>query len=200
MRLKVLLILGLLTLPCYAGDKKPLEWKSGTLVDQAFSLEDAGCAGNVCGGTYQRTHYTIIAGKKLYVANRTGSRLDVTVNTAVRFAISGNTLYLMDAKGKSHDCHLEQERDAPETPSAVGNEPNVTKAEADSLIDLVSSPTGADISVDGEFVGNAPAKLHLKPGKYKIKVTMVGYKEWSREITALAGSQVTLAAALPKDD
>jgi hypothetical protein len=47
-------------------------------------------------------------------------------------------------------------------------------------------------------VGNAPATLKLKPGKHTIKVVMVGYKDWSREITVMQGSQVGLTATLEK--
>jgi translation initiation factor IF-1 len=92
-----------------AKEKKALEWQTGTLVAQNTTLEDAGCSGGTCGGTYHRTHYTIETSNKRYVANRTGGRINVTVNGPVKFAIHGNTLYLMDADGKSHDCHLEQE-------------------------------------------------------------------------------------------
>jgi hypothetical protein len=75
---------------------------------------------------------------------------------------------------------------------------NVTVAEAESIIALVSTPAGADVSVDDAFIGNAPAKLKLKPGKHTIKVTMAGYKDWSREMTVMSGSEVNLTATLEK--
>jgi hypothetical protein len=168
------------------------------LVDQSVTLEDAGCAGNVCGGTYHRTHYAITAEGKLYIANRTGARLNISVNTPIKFAVSGNTLYLMDDKGKQHDCHLEQVRDDEKKPAVEGGPGAVSTVEADALIALVSTPDGGDITVDDAFVGNAPAKLKLKPGKHTIKITKVGYKDWTREMTALAGSEVTLTATLEK--
>jgi hypothetical protein len=79
------------------------------------------CASNVCRGTYHRTHYAIAAGSKLYIANRTGSALGISVNTQVKFAINGNTIYLMDEKGKAHDCHREQVRNVlpNQTPASV---------------------------------------------------------------------------------
>lgn len=48
------------------------------------------------------------------------------------------------------------------------------------------------------FVGNTPATLTLKEGKHTIKVTLDGYKEWSKEIKVSAGSEVTLTAPLRK--
>jgi hypothetical protein len=76
--------------------------------------------------------------------------------------------------------------------------PNVTTGEAEALIALVSTPEGAEVTVDDAFLGNAPAKLKLKPGKHTIKVTMAGYKDWSREMTVLSGSEVNLTATLEK--
>jgi hypothetical protein len=86
------------------------------------------------------------------------------------------------------------------TPSnAASNEADtVTMSEADAIVAVVSAPAGADVNVDDAFVGNAPASLKLKPGKHTIKVTMAGYKDWSREITVRSGSQVNLTATLEK--
>jgi hypothetical protein len=76
--------------------------------------------------------------------------------------------------------------------------PNLTAAEADAMVSLVSNPAGADVTVDDSFVGSAPATLKLKPGKHTIKITMDGYKDWAREINAMAGSQVSLTATMQK--
>ncbi len=84
----------------------------------------------------------------------------------------------------------------PAEPAAPAS--SVTMAEAEAIIALVSTPTGADINVDDAFVGSAPATLKLKPGKHLIKVSMSGYKDWSREMTVLSGSQVTLTATMEK--
>ena len=65
-------------------------------------------------------------------------------------------------------------------------------------VNVSSNPAGADITVDGDFVGNSPASLKLAPGKHTITVKMSGYKDWSREITVQAGSEVQLTASLEK--
>ena len=46
----------------------------------------------------------------------------------------------------------------------------------------------------------APATLKLKPGKHSIIVKMAGYKDWSREMNVLSGSEVNLTATLEKKD
>lgn len=47
-------------------------------------------------------------------------------------------------------------------------------------------------------MGNAAAKLKLKPGKHVIRLSMAGYQDWSRDLTVLPGSEVQLAAGLEK--
>ena len=80
----------------------------------------------------------------------------------------------------------------------VGVKTDVTKGESEGkaaeskpvqslstkgAVNVSSNPAGADVLVDGEFVGNCPAALKLTPGKHTIAVKMSGYKDWSREIT-----------------
>ena len=67
-----------------------------------------------------------------------------------------------------------------------------------ATVSVSSTPDGADIYSDGAFVGNSPANLKLSAGKHTVKVSMTGYKDWSREITTQAGSEVRLAAILEK--
>lgn len=65
-------------------------------------------------------------------------------------------------------------------------------------IAVTSNPDGAEIYVDDSFIGNAPATLKLQPGKHTIRVTLSGYKAWSKEITVQFGSEAHLTATLEK--
>jgi hypothetical protein len=67
-------------------------------------------------------------------------------------------------------------------------------------IAVSSTPDGAEVYVDGNFVGNAPATLKLAPGKHAIRVALSGYKDWSRDLSVLASSEVKLVAALEKQN
>jgi hypothetical protein len=98
---------------------------------------------------------------------------------------------------KSSDEEKEASKPAAATESATPAQ-TVTEEEADAMVALISTPAGADVNVDNSFVGNAPAKLKLKPGKHTIRISMAGYKDWTREMTILAGSQVNLTATLEK--
>ncbi len=84
-------------------------------------------------------------------------------------------------------------------PKAVPNEPTMTlPADLRGLIRLAAAPQDAEVSVDDNFVGNAPVDLKLTPGKHTIKVMAAGYRSWSRELSVLAGSEVHLNATLEK--
>jgi hypothetical protein len=65
-------------------------------------------------------------------------------------------------------------------------------------IELHSNPDSAEVYADGSFIGNAPAALKLSPGQHAIRVTLVGYKEWTRDLTVQAGSEAHLTANLEK--
>lgn len=65
-------------------------------------------------------------------------------------------------------------------------------------VNVSSNPTGADVLVDGDFVGNAPAALKLAAGKHAVTVKMSGYKDWTKDISVQSGSEVQLTANLEK--
>jgi rubrerythrin len=58
-----------------------------------------------------------------------------------------------------------------------------------------STPTGADIELDGVFVGSTPSTLTVGSGKHTIRITKTGYISWERKIGISSGS-VSAAATL----
>ncbi len=63
---------------------------------------------------------------------------------------------------------------------------------------MVSSPDGADIEVDGSFVGNTPSDVQVAEGEHTVTVKKSGYKDWQRKLKVSGGSSVHLAAELEK--
>ena len=75
----------------------------------------------------------------------------------------------------------------------------VTPAPSTSIaVSVASAPSGADITVDGKFVGSTPSSLQLAPGDHAIRIEKSGYKAWQRTITLTAGGSPTISAALEK--
>ncbi len=83
--------------------------------------------------------------------------------------------------------------------SPTGSETTSPAVEpAKATVNVSSNPAGADVLVDGAFIGNCPAVLKLTPGKHTVGMKMSGYKDWSRQITVESGSEVQLTANLEK--
>ena len=55
-----------------------------------------------------------------------------------------------------------------------------------------------EVFVVGAFVGNSPAKLKLAEGFHVVEVKKSGFKDYRRELKVMAGSDLTLTAALEK--
>jgi hypothetical protein len=51
-----------------------------------------------------------------------------------------------------------------------------------------SIPSGADIEIDGTFVGNTPSTVPLSAGSHQIVVKRNGFADWSKAITVNGGT------------
>jgi len=65
-------------------------------------------------------------------------------------------------------------------------------------LSVVSVPDGADITVDGNFVGNTPSDVQVTEGEHTITVKKAGFKDWERKMKISGGSSVHLNAELEK--
>ncbi len=62
-----------------------------------------------------------------------------------------------------------------------------------------STPDGAEITIGDKFVGNTPSTLLLKAGDHVISISKSGFALWKRTITLSPGSDITIDAALEKE-
>jgi hypothetical protein len=51
-----------------------------------------------------------------------------------------------------------------------------------------STPKGADIEIDENFVGNSPSTVQVTTGQHTITVKKKGFTDWSRKINVTGGS------------
>jgi PEGA domain len=65
-------------------------------------------------------------------------------------------------------------------------------------LSVVSVPDGADIEIDGSFVGNTPSDVQVTEGDHTIAVKKTGFKDWERKLRVSSGSSVRLNAELEK--
>jgi hypothetical protein len=69
---------------------------------------------------------------------------------------------------------------------------------ASAKLQLESNPSGADIEVDGNFVGNTPSDVQVADGEHTVAVRKAGFKDWQRKLKISGGSSVHLNAELEK--
>jgi hypothetical protein len=65
-------------------------------------------------------------------------------------------------------------------------------------LQLESTPPGADIEIDGSFVGNAPSDVQVTEGEHTVSVKKAGFKDWERKVKVSGGSSIRLSAELEK--
>jgi|HubBroStandDraft_6_1064221.scaffolds.fasta_scaffold00150_11 hypothetical protein len=65
-------------------------------------------------------------------------------------------------------------------------------------LSIGSVPDGADIEVDGSFVGNTPSDLQVAEGDHTVTVKKAGFNDWERKLKVSGGSSVHLNAELEK--
>jgi PEGA domain len=64
-----------------------------------------------------------------------------------------------------------------------------------TLVDIASTPPGADIEVDGKFVGNTPSSISVSPGDHDIAVKKSGFTAWDKKVSVSTG-HINLSAEL----
>jgi hypothetical protein len=69
------------------------------------------------------------------------------------------------------------------------------KSDQTVAISISSSPAGAEIEFDGNFVGNTPETLKVLPGDHLVVLRKHGFKTWERKLR-VAGEIVNLTADL----
>ncbi len=95
------------------------------------------------------------------------------------------------------DMHLVMANFAAGTavPTLAGGAPSAAAAPVAVSVNVESSVPGADIDVDGAFVGNTPSTVSIPAGQHTITVKKKGYADWSRSMN-VSGSSVHLSADL----
>lgn len=70
-------------------------------------------------------------------------------------------------------------------------------AEASTIV-IKSIPDGADITVDGKFVGSTPSTFRLSIGDHVITIAKSGFTAWTRTMTVSPAGNVNIEATLEK--
>src|SRR6476646_7448065 len=126
----------------------------------------------------------------------TGAMTGVMVGTAIVFFPAAPLFLFMHGKDITipkgteitayinGDTRLDQAKFQPSKPDSTSAS---TAAISAALIDITSTPTGADIEIDGKFVGSTPSSVSVAPGDHDIAVKKSGFAAWSRKVSVSSG-------------
>ena len=85
-------------------------------------------------------------------------------------------------------------------PAAKRSEPAAKDrdSQGDAVLDFWSSPAGADIFVDGAYVGVTPYSLAVEPGQHTISLHKKDFGSWQRKVQVDAGERKVGASLAQK--
>ena len=87
----------------------------------------------------------------------------------------------------------------PPAPAAglVAVSATASDSKSNAQLEITSQPPGADIDIDGSFVGSTPSSVGVSPGQHNIRVKKAGFKPWSRQMSVSSG-HISVAAELER--
>jgi S1-C subfamily serine protease len=131
--------------------------------------------------------------------------------TGISFALSASDL--LDVLHRFYPAIRASSATSAPTPSATEAPRAIAKKLSSPIVDpqsqlatsppdavgtvILTEPAGAEIYIDGQFVGDVPATLPLPVGLHRVRVHAKGSADWMHLIEVLKDSQVTLTPDLP---
>ncbi|HEV2178221.1 MAG TPA: PEGA domain-containing protein [Terriglobia bacterium] len=130
---------------------------------------------------------------------RTGTRLNAYVDGDTEITVTGPAA----AAGAGPESPTPAPRTSPTlerrpAPPSVKRPEAATPSAGASTVVVKSTPSGADIAVDNNYVGSTPSTFKLPPGEHVIAIAKPGFLEWQRHVTITAGGDITVDATLTK--
>jgi len=89
---------------------------------------------------------------------------------------------------------------APVAPSASAPPQPQKISSAKVRCNFTSTPSGADITLDGNYVGSTPSAIELNGGTHAVVFSMNGFAQWKRDLTVLPGAELTVNGILQKQE
>ncbi len=87
------------------------------------------------------------------------------------------------------DMHLDMANFVPPPPAAApAQAADSQAAPVQASLAVESTPPGADIEIDGGFVGNTPSTVTVVPGSHQIAVKKKGFTDWTKTLNVTGGT------------
>ncbi len=118
----------------------------------------------------------------------------VGIATFKRLGPDGSRLEGLNFALSAQDLINVMNREIPEAP--LGIAPDARALEGSGTVTVHSDPEGAEIYVDGKFVGDTPSILPLGTGTHNLVVKADGKKPWERNLDVIRDSQTQIRAVM----
>jgi hypothetical protein len=115
---------------------------------------------------------------------------DININKGVTFDVFTDSPHSLASAASTAKLGASAASAAP--PTAVPARP---ASAGSATITITASAAGADIEVNGQFVGNTPTTLQVPPGTHQV-IVKSGVQSWQRTVQVSGGSTVSLNAVL----
>lgn len=77
--------------------------------------------------------------------------------------------------------------------------PTITLQQADGVLNVVTRPRGAGVTLNGQFQGESPIELAVKSSeRYRVQVFKAGYAPLERSVSLVSGEDRTLSLSLER--
>ncbi len=133
--------------------------------------------------------------------SHTGAMVGAMVATAV-FTLGGSALFLLMhgkditiPKGAETTAYIRGDMSLDMTkfgvaPSVLAplSVPAAPAPAAQASLAIDSTPAGADVEIDGAFVGNTPSTVSVAPGGHQIAVKKKGFADWTKTLNVTGGT------------
>jgi hypothetical protein len=103
-----------------------------------------------------------------------------------------------DFKKRVNESLVKLKNEPLPAPAAKPDQAAAPAAAAQASLAIESTPAGADVEIDGAFVGNTPSTLTVAPGSHKVSVKKKGFAEWTKTLNVTGGT-VHLNAELEQE-
>lgn len=84
--------------------------------------------------------------------------------------------------------------------NSLGQFVSPTQPAPTGSVTIASDPAGADIYIDGNFVGQTPSTVRLTTGQHHVELKSQGKQSWTRNLQVLKDSELTLHPVLTNSD
>ncbi len=75
--------------------------------------------------------------------------------------------------------------------SSYGNKGKKERRNRVLRIDVISEPEGAEVEVDGIYMGSTPCKIEVERGKIvSVSIALEGYETWKKKVKAIEGLRI----------